>query len=203
MRILKLFKKNNKTIDMSEVMAETKNDVVKYQWKKGERFGEVMEVKSTDDKFVNFTDGSRIFKNIINEFLEKIQGDQLPLPGAEVIAAKLNGEPETPQTGPIQDQTPTVVTNTSSPVISQPEVKEPTVMGKMIMKMSKKNIVTVPIKINLNIPTPELYAMLASGMEEEDLNEEVMEVALSQIEMDKLQDYIKVNVTDFLSQYYS
>lgn len=203
MKILKLFKKNNKTIDMSEVMADTKDEVVKYQWKKGERFGEVVEVESTTNEFINFTDGSRIFKSVVNEFLEKVQGGSLPLPGAEKIAAKLAGETEVPQTGPAQDQTPTVTTNNSSPVVTQPEVKEPTVMGKMIMKMSKKNIVTVPIKINLNIPTPELYAMLAGGMEEEDLNEEVMEVALSQIEMDKLQDYIRVNVTDFLSQYYS
>lgn len=217
MKILELFKKNNKTIDMSEVMAETKKESVKepvkYQWKKGDNFGKVVEVKSTDDKFVNFTDGSRIFKNVINEFLEKVQGGELPLPGADQAHAALENAADVgeapkpkavsiPQTGPIQDQTPTVATISSDAVIIQP-AKEPTVMGKMIMKMSKKNIVTVPIKININIPTPELYAMLASGMEEEDLNEEVMEVALSQIEMDKLQDYIKVNVTDFLSQYYS
>ena len=188
---------------MSEVMADTKNQVVKYQWKKGERFGEVVEVESTDDKFINFTDGSRIFKTVINEFLEKVQGDRLPLPGADQVAAKLAGKTEAPQTDSIQDQTTTVATNTSSPITTQPEVKEPTVMGKMIMKMSKKNLVTVPIQINLNIPTPALHAMLCEGMEAEDLNEEIMEVALSQIEMDKLQDYIKTNITDFLAQYYS
>jgi hypothetical protein len=45
--------------------------------------------------------------------------------------------------------------------------------------------------------------MLGEGMESDDLNEEIMEVALSQIEMDKLQDYIKSNITTFLSEYYS
>jgi hypothetical protein len=73
----------------------------------------------------------------------------------------------------------------------------------MILKMSKKNVVNVPIQINLNIPTPQLYSMLGEGMESDDLNEEIMEVALSQIEMDKLQDYIKSNITTFLSEYYS
>ena len=188
---------------MEEVMSDTKKDVVKYQWKKGENFGKVVEVKSTDTEFVNFTDGSRIFKNVVNEFLEKIQGDKLPLPGADQIAAKLNGE--IPSTGPIQDQTNIVSTNTSDAVITQPTVtsKEPTIMGKMIMKMSKKNVVNVPIQINLNIPTAALYAMLSEGMEAEDLNEEIMEVALSQIEMEKLQEYIKSNVSDFLAEYYS
>ena len=186
---------------MSEVMADAKNEVVKYQWKKGERFGEVVEVESTDNKFVNFTDGSRIFKNVVNEFLEKVQGGRLPLPGADQVAAKLAGETEITQTSPVQNEVPAVTTPAPSTI--EPTTTEPTVMGKMIMKMSKKNLVTVPIQINLNIPTTGLYAMLSEGMEEEDLNEEIMQVALSQIEMDKLQDYIKTNVTDFLAQYYS
>ena len=68
--------------------------------------------------------------------------------------------------------------------------------------MSKKNVVNIPIQINLNIPTPQLYSMLGEGMEEQDLNEEITGVALSQIEMDKLQEYIRSSVTDFLSEYY-
>ena len=68
--------------------------------------------------------------------------------------------------------------------------------------MSKKNVVNIPIQINLNIPTPQLYGMLGEGMEEQDLNEEITGVALSQIEMDKLQEYIRSSVTDFLSEYY-
>jgi hypothetical protein len=212
-RVLSLFTKRNKSQKddiknkiMTEVMSENK-DVVKYQWKKGENFGKVVEVESTDSEFINFTDGSRIFKNVVNEFLEKVQGDKLPLPGADQIVAKISGEPSVPvpQASPIQDQTNAIASNTSDAVITQPAVtsKEPTVMGKMIMKMSKKNVVNVPIQINLNIPTPSLYAMLSEGMEAEDLNEEIMEVALSQIEMEKLQDYIKSNVSDFLAEYYS
>ena len=69
--------------------------------------------------------------------------------------------------------------------------------------MSKKNVVNVPIQINLNIPTPQLYSMLGEGMETEDLNQEISEVAMSQIEINKLQEYIKANVTDFLLEYYS
>lgn len=201
MKILDLFKKKNKTIVMSEVMAD--KETKRYQWKKGENFGKIVEVKNTDMDFIYFTDGSRIFKNISNEFLEEVKDGRVPLPGAEQIAAKLNGEVVSTESSIIQPETQTTPVNTANAVINQPIIKEPTVMGKMIMKMSKKNLVTVPIQINLNIPTPELYAVLSGGMETEDLNEEIMEVALSQIEMEKLQDYIKANVTDFLSQYYA
>lgn len=183
---------------MSQVMSKEKQDTVKYQWKKGENFGKVVEVESTDDKFINFTDGSRIFKNVVSEFLEKVQGDSLPLPGADQAAAILKGE-KIEATKVEVDNSPSEIPSS----IAEEAVKEPSIMGKMIMKMSKKNIVTVPIQINLNIPTQALYAMLSEGMEEQDLNDEIMEVALSQIEMEKLQDYIKSNVTDFLSEYYS
>lgn len=203
-RALSQFIKRNKTqksdikikSKMTEVMSDNK-DVVKYQWKKGENFGKVVEVESTDSEFINFTDGSRIFKNVVGEFLERVEGSELPLPGAELAAAKLTGKPETAT----QTESPAPITP-AQPVVESTTV-EPTVMGKMIMKMSKKNVVNVPIQINLNIPTPALHSMLSEGMEAEDLNEEIMAVALSQIEMDKLQDYIKTNVTEFLSQYYS
>ena len=183
---------------MSQVMSKEIKDTVKYQWKKGERFGQVVEVDSTDSEFINFTDGSRIFKNVADEFLEKVQGDSLPLPGADQAAAVLKGEKI--------EAVKVEVNNSPSEIpssITEETALEPSIMGKMIMKMSKKNIVNVPIQININIPTPQLYGMLGEGMEEDDLNEEIMSVALSQIEMNKLQEYIKSNVTDFLSEYYS
>ena len=102
-----------------------------------------------------------------------------------------------------QNQTPTVVTNTSTPVAVETVVETPTVMGNMIMKMSKKNVVQIPINININIPTPSIYGMLLEGMEEQDLQDEITKVALQQIEINKLQDYIKENVNTFLSDYYS
>jgi len=208
-----LFKRNKSLKDniitkqnMSQVMSKEKQDTVKYQWKKGENFGKVVEVESTDGEFINFTDGSRIFKNVVSEFLEKVQGDSLPLPGADKAAAILKGE-KIESTKVEVDNSPSEIPSSNTEEIpssiAEETVKEPSIMGKMIMKMSKKNIVTVPIQINLNIPTQALYAMLSEGMEEQDLNDEIMEVALSQIEMEKLQDYIKSNVTDFLSEYYS
>lgn len=186
---------------MEEVMSENK-DVIKYQWKKGENFGKVVEVASTDKDFIHFTDGSRIFKTVVGEFLEKVQGDNLPLPGAEIVAAKLAGE-EVQQTESVQNQDISVTLD--KPLESKVYIQqnEPTVMGKMIMKMSKKNVVSVPLQINLNIPTPALHAMLSEGMEAEDLNEEIIQVALQQIEIDKLQDYVRENITNFLTEYYS
>lgn len=171
---------------------------VMYQWIKSERFGDVVTVAEDqkDGKWLYFEDGSRINKQLIQEFLMPVRNEN------EVL--QVASETTQPQTEPVQDQTNTVATNSSDAIIAQPKVtKEPSVMGKMIMKMSKKNVVNVPIQLNLNIPTPAIYAMLSEGMEEDDLNEEIMEVALQQIEIDNLVEYLKENLSSFLSEYYS
>lgn len=161
---------------------------VKYQWIKSDRFGDVVTVDNTveDTKWLYFTDGSRINPDLVDEFLLKIDRDRDLL------------KVDNPVNENKQDSKPTTV-----PQVEETPVKEASIMGKMITKMSKKNVVNVPIQLNINIPTPQLYAMLTEGMEEEDLNDEIMEVALQQIEIDNLTDYLKENISTFLSQYYS
>ena len=176
-----------------QVMAEERQRVM-YQWIKGDNFGKVVTVAENqpEPEFLYFEDGSRIKKEFVQEYLMKVANEK------EVLKVS---DPETPQTNSVQNEVAPVTANTTNTVEDvQPE---PTVMGKMIMKMSKKNVVNVPLQININIPTPELYAMMSGGMEEEDLNEEIMAVALQQIEINNLSEYLKENISTFLSEYYS
>ena len=53
-------------------MAETKQEAKQYQWKKGERMGALVEVKSSDDKLTYFTDDTQILNSVIPEFLEEV-----------------------------------------------------------------------------------------------------------------------------------
>lgn len=169
-------------------MKEVQDKLKQYQWKKGDNFGEVVDVLSEEGEFVNFTNGTRIFKSVLSEFLEPVIDGNVPFPAPMRLGSSSNKSN---------------VQQTPQPSVQKPtQAKEPSIMGKMILKMSKKNVVNIPIQINLNIPTPQLYCMLGEGMEEQDLNEEITGVALSQIEMDKLQEYIRSSVTDFLSEYY-
>lgn len=169
-----------------------KEELQKYQWIKSERTTEVVQVaeEQPDNTWVYFTDGSRVNASLISEFLIKVS-ENTPLGTSIVQNDKTTSLPNVSNNTTVVDQ----------PV--QTETKETTVMGKMIMKMSKKNVVNVPVQININIPTPQLYAMLSDGMEADDLNEEIMEVALQQIEINKLKEYITANVSEFLSEYYS
>lgn len=175
-----------------QVMAQEEQGQI-YQWIKGDRFGDVVttDLNIKDPEFIYFTDGTRIIKGIAQEYLMPVRNEREVLPVTN----------ETPQTDVVQNEAPATTAVTPTP--AEPQVTEPTIMGKMIMKMSKKNVVNVPVQININIPTPDLYAMLAGGMEEEDLNEEIMAVALQQIEIDNLAEYLKENISTFLSEYYS
>ena len=174
-----------------QVMAQQEQGQM-YQWVKGDRFGDVVTVdlEKQDPKFIYFTDGTRIIKGMVQEYLMAVRNEKEVLQVAAETA-----EP------PVAEQALTAPTSTTATV--EATTQEPTVMGKMIMKMSKKNVVNVPIQINVNIPTPALYAMLSEGMEEEDLNEEIMEVALQQIEINNLAEYLKENISTFLLEYYS
>ena len=176
------------------VMADKQQKM--YQWIKGDKFGTVVTVAEDqkDGKWLYFEDGSRINPSLVHEYLMEVENEKDVLKVAEELTTTPN-ELTTPQAAPVQDQSTTPVNSTPA--------KEPTIMGNMIMKMSKKNVVNVPLQINLNIPTPEIYAMLSGGMEVEDLNEEIMEVALQQIEINNLTEYLKENISIFLSEYYS
>jgi len=188
--------KNSYKKENIEKMSDVQDKIKQYQWIKGDNFGEVVTVASVDSQFTNFTDGSRIYNTVLSEFLQEVIDGRLPLPGAEKLSNLIN-----PNSTKVLEEPIKAEPSIPSVANSVPETGI-TVVGKMIQKMSKKNVVNVPIQINLNIPTQALHTMLSEGMEEEDLNNEIMSVALHQIEFNKLQEYIKENISKFLEEYY-
>lgn len=189
---IKLFKKNQYKFKNNTNMSETKEDILKFQWKKGDNFGKVVEVKNQDDKFYYFTDGSQIFKNVSNEFLEKVEGNTLPFPGADNV----------------------LVNNTSNntPVKKQPKVEPKVVVEQpaselhgLVEKLSKKHVVSFEPRLNLNAIDPKVFKMLVENADEspENLVKTITEVAMSQIEINKLREYLQEEITNFLNNYYN
>lgn len=190
-----LVRTSHKLQQNTNKMEETimaKSQKVTYQWIKGDRLHDVVTVAEDqkDGKWLYFDDGTRINPSLINEFLMRVSNP------TEIL------KPVTPQQQ-VQDVTQTVEPVTEAPVQKETPSNEVSIMGKMIMKMSKKNVVNVPLQMNISIPTPQLHSMLLEGMEEADLNEEIMAIVLQQIEIDNLTEYLKENISLFLSDYYS
>lgn len=198
MRAMKLLLKgllrpSQKTQFKSTKMSEVKKKTKIYQWIKGDNLGKIAKVAETqpDNRWLWFEDGNRINPTLIKEFLMEIPNEEAALKMDPIRGNVLDA-----LSAPEISSSPVVVNHSTS------NVNELSVMGKMIEKMSKKNIVQIPININVSIPTPAIYAMLAEGMEKEDLDEEIMQAALSQLEINKLQEFIKDNIINFLNDYY-
>ena len=194
--IKKQFKKNEYNYQNTQIMEKVEEKVKQYQWKKGENFGKVVEVESTDSKFTFFTDGSQIFNSVLPEFLDEVIDGKLPFPGSDQINALSLGE------SPIKNKP---VLNTPKETINIVEPNQPSPLEELVGKLSKKNIEPLATVINLNIPNKDIFNMLIDNADEdkEDLILAIAKVAISQIEINKLQEYLTEEVTNFINNYYN
>jgi len=194
--IKKQFKKNEYNYQNTQIMEKVEEKVKQYQWKKGENFGKVVEVESTDSKFTIFTDGSQIFNSVLPEFLDEVIDGKLPFPGSDQINALSLGE------SPIKNKP---VLNTPKETINIVEPNQPSPLEELVGKLSKKNIEPLAAVINLNIPNKDIFNMLIDNADEdkEDLMLAIARVAISQIEINKLQEYLTEEVTNFINNYYN
>ena len=168
-------------------MTEIK-EAKQYQWKKGDDFGKVVEFKDFEDSFTVFTDGSRIFTNVLNEFLEEIIDGVIPYPGAEAVGIN---SPSKQSTKP-----------SPQPIVNV--VSEVSPMQSLVEKLSKKNHEEVDVKFNINIPKKQIVSMLIenSADEDNDIINTVIDSAINQIEINKLQEFLKKEITNFINKYY-
>jgi hypothetical protein len=173
-------------------MELVKDDVKKYQWRSGDDFGKIVEVESIDGEFTNFTDGSRIFTNVLPEFLEEIIDGVIPFPGADQLMAGQNGIGFN------------VTKTQQASVVANVEPKE-SPLEQLVNKLSKKNVEPFETKINLNIPNKKVFDMLIENADEdrEELIKTIAKVAVSQIEIHKLQEYLTEEVSIFINNYYN
>jgi len=121
---------------------------------------------------------------------------KLPFPGSDQINALSLGE------SPIKNKP---VLNTPKETINIVEPNQPSPLEELVGKLSKKNIEPLHAVINLNIPNKDIFNMLIDNADEdkEDLMLAIARVAISQIEINKLQEYLTEEVTNFINNYYN
>lgn len=161
-------------------------------WTKTERAGDVVTVDGIDGEFTMFTDGSRIYTNLLGEMTIQAKdlndAKQLAKPFAKVADV---------------DFTAPVELNVEEP-LTTPKRKvndEVNVMLEMLKKLSAKNTITMPL--NLNIPSQEVYELFKDQMDitKADLNEQILLLIMSQI--DNLQEQLKPQAEEFINNYYN
>tara|TARA_R110000765_G_scaffold105592_2_gene195776 strand:- start:1810 stop:2379 length:570 start_codon:yes stop_codon:yes gene_type:complete len=183
-RIYKLLKTNK--------MSEIKESVRSYQWKKGDDFGKIVVVDDVSDGFTNFSDGSKIFTSVLPEFLTEIINGEVPYPGAGGNIT--NVQADSPKAS-------VIVESTESTDVYKSEISP---LQTLVRTLSKKNVEGVDVKLNINIPKKKVIEMLIENSEEEksELVSAVVDNAIKEIEINKLQEFLQTEITNFINKYY-
>lgn len=169
-------------------------------WTKSERAGQVVteDVEKVDRQWLYFTDGSRINKNLINEYTLRASS----LDEAKRLAKPLGLTTMERGSNPSKTKTKVEVKAETKEVKSTPDpVAETNVMLEMLKKMSKKNSADMPVSVN--IPSKSVYKMLKDEMDlsEEELHDNISQLIESQI--DNLRDQLKSQIESFTKTYYN
>lgn len=169
---------------------ETQEDIKTYVWAKTERAGDIVTVDKTEGEFTVFTDGSRIFTNMVGEMLMEAKDSTEAFNLAQpFLSSSNNSGPGGPK-----EITKEVPKNT------QP-AGEINVMLEMLKKISAKNTITMPLE--LNVPSKDVYDLFKDQMDitKADLNEQILLLVQSQI--NNLQEQLKPQAEEFIKNYYN
>ena len=154
----------------------------KYQWKKGDRFGDVVIFDKKDGDFTYFTDGSRVFNNVLSEFLEPFEGDALPFPPTTSAGNAAQENPQPANTA-ANNQTDSTLKN-------------------LIQRLSKNNNIDLNLNVQIKIPKREFIDLFESKDELEDIIGAITQEALSEIEINKIQLNLQTQITSLIKDYY-
>lgn len=179
------------------MMAIEKQDVYMV-WSKSEKIGQIVQVdeSKTEKKWLYFTDGSRINKSLVDEFMLRVPS----LEEAERISSTLSNSNNMSVQPPLSR--PVVQKEASSTSIKEePKTPEFNVMLEMLRKMSVKN--SAEIGVHVNVPSREVYGMLIEQMDvtNDDLNSHISLLIEDQI--DSMRDQIKGQIEEFITNYYT
>jgi hypothetical protein len=174
-------------------MSEIKESAKSYQWKKGDDFGKIVVVDNVSGEFTNFSDGSKIFTSVLPEFLTEVINGEVPYPGAGDNTTSIKAvSAKTIETTEVASESTNVHTSTVSP------------LQTLVRTLSKKNVEGVDVKLNINIPKKKVVEMLIENSEEEksELVSAVVDNAIKEIEINKLQEFLQTEITNFINKYY-
>ena len=178
-------------------MVETKENMEEkvYVWIKSERSGDIVtvDVNKEDKKWLYFTDGTRLAKNLTGEFLMESGNKE----DAQRISHSFKASESPVESSKVEEVKPT-----SEPKVHvSKEMDDNSVMMGMLKKVSKKNTAKMPVTVNL--PSKAMYEMLIDEMDVDssELNDYI--IALIESQIDNLRDQLKGQIESFTNNYYN
>ena len=173
--------------NIKETPQEEVPELKYYQWIKGEKSGDVVTIKNIDDKWINFNEGGRLSKDLQNEFLQQLDND-------------IAGEFVKPQTSGIDPL------NISAPNENLQEVvipkKEISPIRVLFNKQKKNNKVKLLLEFPVNIPSKDLYKLMSTSFDKEEVNEELHDFISDQLSQDEITDCLFDSIKSLIESKY-
>ena len=181
-------------------MVETKENMEEkvYVWIKSERSGDIVtvDVNKEDKKWLYFTDGTRLAKNLTGEFLMESGNEE----DAQRISHSFKTSEPPLESSKVEEVKPAAAASEPKVQVSK-EMDDNSVMMGMLKKVSKKNTAKMPVTVNL--PSKAMYEMLIDEMDVDssELNDYI--IALIESQIDNLRDQLKGQIESFTNNYYN
>jgi hypothetical protein len=161
-------------------MSETK---VNYQWIKGDKAGTVESLlKEEEDEGLHWTyfeSGRRINSSVIDEFLILLPNGEIPM------------EMEITKDSPLYTAAP-----------SAPKESQKSPLRSLLEKQKNTEKKSISIKVEIEIPTKDIFSILGATFGEEEMMQEVEKLALEKISIENLSITAKEQLQQFIKRYY-
>lgn len=148
-----------------------------WQWIKGENTGNVVTIKDIDDKWINFNEGGRLSKDLKDEFIQPLDED---------LANEL-----------VKTQKPTQLPDIPHVNVTKESVSP---IRLLLDKQKKLEKVSMGLSFSVKIPKKNIYEVLESSFDPNELNSELERFIEDQLDKDEilktLQDSIKILIQE-------
>jgi hypothetical protein len=180
-KLISLFKTKKKSQKMETVEKNLEDLKLKYQgmvfeWIKGDLAGSTntfKELKEAGENFfIEFIEGGRINEDLVDEYT-------LFYPAPEQIQNLPSVEKSSTVTSIVYGESPKLGIDLDSPIYN-------------LLKKQKKNMVEVSIKIELNLPSKELYSVLSSSFD--DAENEIIEFVIDGIDIEDIKKSLSESI---------
>ncbi len=133
------------------------------QWIKGDKFGSVETIKSTEGEWTIFKSGGRIATNLLNEFLEPVNGDPLNFdpPSPALIKAAESYKEKVPL---------------------QKDIASP--IRTLFDKQKKNDKVKLNLTFPIELPKKAIYEIISSSFDADEVNDELVSFISEQVSED-------------------
>ena len=149
----------------NESLTEDVTTVTHYQLIKGDNSGDVVTIKDTDDKWINFNEGGRLAKELKDEFVQPLDTDianEFITTNIEVI--------------PLAVDIPVAVNVTAVP----------SPIRVLFDKQKKNDRVKLLLDFPVNIPHKGIYELMSTSFDKDEVDEQLFSFILDQLSQEEI-----------------